>query len=90
MAIAVFNPHSLLRVRLPGSQPSLLSISLIKTLKLPLDGTKFFTDPASYNTGFGNVRGIYVHGSFKVNDIAVEPNIDADGKLSYIFRRVPV
>ncbi|BFH66711.1 hypothetical protein J27TS7_38960 [Paenibacillus dendritiformis] len=56
-----------------------------KALKLSLDGTKFFTDPASYNTGFGNVRGIYVHGSFKVNDIAVEPDIDADGKLSYIF-----
>ncbi|MBW5448974.1 hypothetical protein GE107_23325 [Cohnella sp. CFH 77786] len=55
------------------------------TIKLPLDGEKFFTDPASYNTGFGNVRGIYVLGSFKVNDIAVEPNIDSDGKLSYIF-----
>ncbi|MGG4357151.1 DUF7601 domain-containing protein, partial [Paenibacillus lautus] len=56
-----------------------------KTIKLPLDGKKFFTDPASYNTGYGNTRGIYVHGSFKVNDIAVEPDIDADGKLSYIF-----
>lgn len=47
------------------------------TIKLPLDGKKFFTDPASYNTGNGNVRGIYVPGSFKVNDIAVEPDIDA-------------
>lgn len=56
-----------------------------KTIKLPLDGKKFITDPASYNTGNGNTRGIYVHGSFKVNDIAVEPDIDADGKLSYIF-----
>ncbi|MET3852420.1 carboxypeptidase regulatory-like domain-containing protein [Paenibacillus sp. OAE614] len=56
-----------------------------KTIKLPLDGKKFFTDPASYNTGNGNARGIYVTGSFKVNDIAVEPDIDADGKLSYIF-----
>ncbi|QJD85610.1 DUF7601 domain-containing protein [Cohnella herbarum] len=56
-----------------------------RTIKLPLDGKKFFTDPASYNTGFGNVRGIYVPNSFKVNEIAVEPDIDANGKLSYIF-----
>ncbi|GAA0133472.1 hypothetical protein YSY43_03120 [Paenibacillus sp. YSY-4.3] len=54
-------------------------------IKLPLDGMKFFTDPASYNTGFGNVRGIYMPGSFKVNEIAVVPDIDVDGKLSYIF-----
>ncbi|GIP57176.1 DUF7601 domain-containing protein [Paenibacillus woosongensis] len=54
-------------------------------IKLPLDGMKFFTDPASYNTSNGNVRGIYMPGSFKVNDIAVNPDIDIDGKLSYIF-----
>ncbi|WP_019639827.1 DUF7601 domain-containing protein [Paenibacillus fonticola] len=54
-------------------------------IKLPLDGMKFFTDPASYNTSNGNVRGIYMPGSFKVNEIAVVPDIDVDGKLSYIF-----
>ncbi|TCZ72148.1 hypothetical protein E0485_22395, partial [Paenibacillus albiflavus] len=54
------------------------------TIKLSLDGTKFFTDPASYNTG-ANVYGIYKPGSFKVNGFAVEPDVDADGKLSYIF-----
>ncbi|WP_313373263.1 DUF7601 domain-containing protein, partial [Lysinibacillus pakistanensis] len=55
------------------------------TIKLPLDGKTFFTDPASYNTGFGNVRGIYMENSFKVNGQNVTPDIGADGSLTYTF-----
>ncbi|WP_342471715.1 SpaA isopeptide-forming pilin-related protein [Metasolibacillus sp. FSL H7-0170] len=55
------------------------------TIKLPLDGKTFYTNPASYNTNFGNARGIYVPDSFKVNGIHVTPSIDADGVLTYIF-----
>jgi len=62
------------------------------TIKLPLDGKKFFTDTANNNLDDnnnirGNVRGVYVPGSFKVNGtVAVPgPNVDADGKLSYTF-----
>ncbi|WP_456288798.1 SpaA isopeptide-forming pilin-related protein [Paenibacillus sp. AK002] len=56
-----------------------------KTVKLPLDGKIFYTNPATYNTGFGNVRGIYMEGSFKVNDQKVTPVIGADGSLTYTF-----
>ncbi|WP_434748697.1 DUF7601 domain-containing protein [Paenibacillus amylolyticus] len=56
-----------------------------KTIKLPLDGKTFYTNPSTYNTGSGNSRGIYVEGSFKVNDQNVTPVIGADGSLTYIF-----
>ncbi|MGW9528232.1 DUF7601 domain-containing protein [Paenibacillus terrae] len=56
-----------------------------KTIKLPLDGKTFYTNPSTYNTGFGNVRGIYMEDSFKVNDQNVTPDIGADGSLSYTF-----
>ncbi len=55
------------------------------TIKLPLDGKMFFTDPATYT---GNVKGVYVPGSFKVNGELVDPAdlaIDANGALSYVF-----
>jgi len=52
---------------------------------LPLDGKTFYTNPTTYNTGFGNVRGIYMEGSFKVNGQNVTPVIGADGSLTYIF-----
>lgn len=55
------------------------------TIKLSLDGKTFYTNPASYNTGFGNVRGIYVPGSFKVNGVETTPSVDGDGSLTYIF-----
>ncbi|WP_268626195.1 DUF7601 domain-containing protein [Paenibacillus alvei] len=55
------------------------------TNKLSLDGKKFFTNPESYNTGFGNVRGIYMPGSFKVNGIEATPIIGGDGSLTYTF-----
>jgi len=55
------------------------------TIKLSLDGKTFYTDPASYNTGSGNVRGIYVPGSFKVNEIEATPSIGGDGSLTYTF-----
>ncbi|HEY4390952.1 MAG TPA: SpaA isopeptide-forming pilin-related protein, partial [Paenibacillus sp.] len=54
-------------------------------IKLSLDGKTFFTDPASYNINFGNVRGIYAEDSFKVNGNNVTPNIGADGSLTYTF-----
>nr|WP_145405119.1 carboxypeptidase regulatory-like domain-containing protein [Paenibacillus xylanexedens] len=56
-----------------------------KTIKLPLDGKTFYTNPSTYNTGFGNSRGIYVEGSFKVNDQNATPVVGADGSLTYIF-----
>lgn len=56
-----------------------------KTIKLPLDGKTFYTNPSAYNTGFGNSRGIYVEGSFKVNDQNATPVVGADGSLTYIF-----
>nr|WP_154960262.1 carboxypeptidase regulatory-like domain-containing protein [Paenibacillus xylanexedens] len=56
-----------------------------KTIKLPLDGKTFYTNPSAYNTGFGNSRGIYVEGSFKVNDQNVTPVVGTDGSLTYIF-----
>ncbi|WP_283657482.1 hypothetical protein [Paenibacillus sp. RC343] len=56
-----------------------------KTIKLPLDGKTFYTNPSTYNTGFGNVRGIYMEDSFKVNDQNVTPDIGADGSLTYTF-----
>lgn len=55
------------------------------TVKLPLDGKVFYTNPSVYNTGFGNVKGIYMEGSFKVNDQQVTPIIEADGSLTYTF-----
>ncbi|WP_418039943.1 SpaA isopeptide-forming pilin-related protein [Paenibacillus xylanilyticus] len=59
------------------------------TIKLPLDGKTFYTNPASYNmdspSSSYRVGGIYVPGSFKVNDELVEPTIDANGALSYVF-----
>ncbi|MGG3308694.1 carboxypeptidase regulatory-like domain-containing protein [Paenibacillus lautus] len=55
------------------------------TIKLRLDGKTFYTNPASYNTGFGNVRGIYMEDSFKVNGQNVTPDIGADGSLTYTF-----
>ncbi len=62
------------------------------TIKLPLDGKKFFTDTANNNKKdngdlYGNVRGVYVPGSFKVNgsEVIPGPDVDADGKLSYTF-----
>lgn len=58
-------------------------------IKLPLDGKTFYTNPASYNmdspSSTYRVSGIYVPGSFKVNDELVEPTIDANGALSYDF-----
>ncbi|MEO2207993.1 SpaA isopeptide-forming pilin-related protein [Paenibacillus pabuli] len=56
-----------------------------KTVQLPLDGKIFYTNPATYNTGFGNVSGIYMEGSFKVNGQNVTPVIGADGSLTYLF-----
>ncbi|WP_342416088.1 carboxypeptidase regulatory-like domain-containing protein [Paenibacillus sp. FSL R10-2782] len=56
-----------------------------KTIKLPLDGKTFYTNPSTYNTSFGNVRGIYMEDSFKVNDQNVTPDIGADGSLTYTF-----
>ncbi len=56
-----------------------------KTIKLPLDGKTLYTNPSTYNTGFGNVRGIYMEDSFKVNDQNVTPDIGADGSLTYTF-----
>ncbi|PQP84156.1 hypothetical protein C0Q44_06050 [Paenibacillus sp. PCH8] len=56
-----------------------------KTVKLPLDGKVFYTNPSTYNTGFGNVRGVYMEGSFKVNNQDVTPVIGADGSLTYTF-----
>lgn len=56
-----------------------------KTVQLPLDGKIFYTNPAVYNTGFGNVPGIYMEGSFKVNGQDVTPVIGADGSLTYLF-----
>ncbi|MCM3173618.1 carboxypeptidase regulatory-like domain-containing protein [Paenibacillus sp. MER 99-2] len=55
------------------------------TVKLPLDGKVFYTNPSVYNTGFGNVQGIYMEDSFKVNDQNVTPVIGADGSLTYTF-----
>ncbi|WP_458124713.1 hypothetical protein [Paenibacillus sp. Z3-2] len=59
------------------------------TIKLPLDGKTFYTNPASYNmdspSSSYRVSGIYVPDSFKVNDELVEPTIDANGALSYVF-----
>ncbi|HHY28187.1 MAG TPA: hypothetical protein GX523_15845, partial [Desulfitobacterium dehalogenans] len=59
------------------------------TIKLSLDGKTFFTNPTKYNTKFGansgNVQGVYVEGSFKVNNTAVTPTIGEDGSLSYTF-----
>ncbi|CAH1197217.1 carboxypeptidase regulatory-like domain-containing protein [Paenibacillus sp. JJ-223] len=59
------------------------------TIKLPLDGKTFYTNPASYNmdspSSSYRVSGIYVPGSFKVNNEVVEPTIDANGALSYVF-----
>ncbi|WP_046232674.1 SpaA isopeptide-forming pilin-related protein [Paenibacillus algorifonticola] len=59
------------------STPSSFDV-LDATIKLPLDGMTFYTKPADY-------RMVYVPGSFKVNGTTVEPTIDADGGLSYIF-----
>lgn len=56
-----------------------------QTVKLPLDGKVFYTNPSTYNTGNGNVRGIYMEGSFKVNDQDVSPVVGADGSLTYTF-----
>jgi hypothetical protein len=56
-----------------------------KTIKLPLDGKTFYTNPSAYNTLPGNSRGIYVEGSFKVNDQNVTPDVGEDGSLTYIF-----
>ncbi|NUU77386.1 DUF7601 domain-containing protein [Paenibacillus xylanilyticus] len=56
-----------------------------KTVQLPLDGKIFYTNPSTYNTGFGNVRGIYMEGSFKVNGQDATPVIGADGSLTYLF-----
>ncbi|WP_366292108.1 SpaA isopeptide-forming pilin-related protein [Paenibacillus sp. AN1007] len=56
-----------------------------KTIKLPLDGKTFYTNPSAYNSKPGNVKGIYMEGSFKVNNQSVTPVIGADGSLTYIF-----
>ncbi|ETT69398.1 DUF5979 domain-containing protein [Paenibacillus sp. FSL H8-0457] len=48
------------------------------TMKLPVDGLTFYTKPSDY-------RMVYVPGSFTVNGTKVDPNIDVDGSLSYIF-----
>lgn len=56
-----------------------------KTIKLPLDGKTYYTNPSAYNTNPGNSRGIYVEGSFKVNDQNVTPVVGEDGSLTYIF-----
>ena len=53
-------------------------------IKLPLDGKIFYTNPSSYNTS-GNVPGIYMPGSFKVNGIEATPSIGGDGSLTYTF-----
>ncbi|SEL18881.1 hypothetical protein SAMN04488688_10393 [Paenibacillus sp. cl141a] len=48
------------------------------TMKLPVDGLTFYTKPSDY-------RMVYVPGSFTVNGTKVDPTIDVDGSLSYIF-----
>ncbi|MFC9710591.1 DUF5979 domain-containing protein [Paenibacillus sp. NPDC056933] len=55
------------------------------TVQLPLDGKIFYTNPSTYNTGFGNAHGIYMEGSFKVNGQDATPVIGADGSLTYLF-----
>ncbi|GAA0351300.1 DUF7601 domain-containing protein [Bacillus horti] len=59
------------------STPSSFDV-LDPTIKLPLDEMTFYTKPSDY-------RMVYIPGSFKVNGATVEPTIDADGGLSYIF-----
>ncbi|KQY79852.1 hypothetical protein ASD24_18055 [Paenibacillus sp. Root52] len=59
------------------STPSAFDV-LDATYKLPLDGMTFYSKPSDYRT-------VYVPGSFKVNGNAVQPTIDGDGGLSYIF-----
>ncbi len=60
-----------------------------QTIKLPLDGKTFYTNPSAYNTGYGtlksNVHGIYVAGTFKVNRVEATPTIGGDGSLTYVF-----
>ncbi|MGG4146044.1 DUF5979 domain-containing protein [Paenibacillus algorifonticola] len=73
-------------VTVPAYQDGYLTIQstpasfdvLDPAIKLPLDGMTFYTKPADY-------RMVYVPGSFKVNGTTLEPTIDADGGLSYIF-----
>ncbi|MFC4307175.1 DUF7601 domain-containing protein [Cohnella boryungensis] len=55
-----------------------------QTIKLPLDGKTFYTNPSTYNTS-GNVRGIYVPDTFKVNGVQATPTIGGDGSLTYMF-----
>jgi hypothetical protein len=55
-----------------------------QTIKLPLDGKTFYTNPSTYNTS-GNVRGIYVPDTFKVNGVQATPAIGGDGSLTYMF-----
>ncbi len=59
------------------STPSSFDV-LDPTIKLPLDGLTFYTKPSDYHM-------VYVPGSFEVNGTKVEPTIDVDGSLSYIF-----
>ncbi|WP_339220704.1 carboxypeptidase regulatory-like domain-containing protein [Paenibacillus sp. FSL W7-1332] len=59
------------------STPSSFDV-LDATMKLPLDGMTFYTKPSDY-------RMVYVPGSFTVNGSKVDPTIDVDGSLSYIF-----
>ncbi|MCG7378090.1 hypothetical protein MH215_13895 [Paenibacillus sp. ACRSA] len=59
------------------STPSSFDV-LDATNKLSLDGMTFYSKPSDYRT-------VYVPGSFKVNGNAVQPTIDVDGGLSYIF-----
>lgn len=59
------------------STPSSFDV-LDATNKLSLDGMTFYSKPSDYRT-------VYVPGSFKVNGNAVQPTIDGDGGLSYIF-----
>ncbi|RED33416.1 carboxypeptidase regulatory-like domain-containing protein [Paenibacillus sp. VMFN-D1] len=73
-------------VTVPGYQDGYLTFQstpssfdvLDATIKLPLDGMTFYTKPSDY-------RMVYVPGSFKVNGTKVEPTIDVDGSLSYVF-----
>ncbi|WP_100541275.1 SpaA isopeptide-forming pilin-related protein [Paenibacillus sp. GM2FR] len=73
-------------VTVPAYQDGYLSIQstpssfdvLDEASKLPLDGMTFYTKPSDY-------RMVYVPGSFKVNGTKVDPTMDVDGSLSYIF-----
>ncbi len=73
-------------VTVPGYQDGYLTIEstpssfdvLDEKIKLSLEGMTFYTKPSDY-------RMVYVPGSFEVNGTKADPDIDADGGLSYVF-----